>query len=631
MKALEGIEHELIVIDNASQDGSPEYLEGRFPFVKFTWNAENKGFAKANNQALQEASGRYIVFLNPDTIVGEETFTVCMNFMELHTDAGAVGVTMVDGGGNFLKESKRAYPSLWTSFFKMAGLSSMFPRSSLFARYHLGHLDHRKNHEVDVLAGAFFMSKKVILEKTGGFDETFFMYGEDIDLSYRIQEMGFKNYYCAETTIIHFKGESTRKGTLNYVRLFYKAMMIFVAKHYHSVTAGIFRLFIGMAIWVRGGVSAIAGFIRKNGLPIVDAALILLSFAGAKFTWNHYVKPEIIYDKRLLTIALPAFTLIFLTASYYAGLYDKKQKRGRLIRSTLIAMITLLAIYSLLPESLRFSRAILLLGSLYSFILMSIDRGILRKWNWIETEEEEKMGTIIAGTEEEFERAIRLMQLADKEERVLGRVSIDKDDGHSLTNIDHLQLFFRDIPVREIIFCQGKLSFNRIIHFCKNLPRGIRMRITAEQSGSIVGSDSSTRSGEFVSGESKYEISIPANIRFKRLIDVLTSILMLAGFPIHLFFVKSPLRLVSNAIDVLMGKKSWIGYCSKKDTDARVTEIPYLPKIKTGVIGPNGLPARETDETEEALNMLDQLYAHDYTPFQDIFLITKGYRWLGTV
>ena len=630
MKALEGIKGEILVVDNASQDGSREYLEGKFPCVKFTWNTDNKGFAAANNQALREAKGQFILFLNPDTIVAEDAFSVCVKFMEMRPDAGAMGVTMIDGSGEFLKESKRAYPSLWTSFFKMTGLSSLFPHSTIFAKYHLGHLDRHQNHEVDVLAGAFFLTRKEVLDKTGGFDEAFFMYGEDIDLSYRIQQQGYKNYYCAETSIIHFKGESTRKGTLNYVRLFYKAMMIFVQKHYSHVTAGLFRFFIGIAIWLRAGVSAIAGVIKKNGLPIIDAVLILLSFFTAKLSWNQFVKPDIIYDRGLLTIAFPAFTLIFLTASYYAGLYDKQQKRGRLIRSTLIAMITLLAIYSLLPETVRFSRAILLLGSMFSFMLMSIDRWLLKKLNWIETEEEEKMGTIIAGSPMEYKRAVAMMQMADKEDRILGRVGIEKTDEHCLTTIDKLSLFLRDIPVREIIFCQGSLSFRDIIGHCQKLNHGVRMRITSPGAGSIVGSDSSKRSGEIVSVDSHFDISKPGNRRFKRLIDILSSLAMIIGFPIHMFFVKKPFNMLGNAFAVLGSRKSWIGYSSKKRADIEGSGAFPLPVLKTGVIGVNGLPSSASVETEDGLFMLDQLYARDYTPYLDIYLITKGYMWLGT-
>lgn len=624
------MDSEMLVVDNASQDGSCEYLQGKFPLVKFIWNTGNRGFAVANNQALKEARGRYILFLNPDTIVAEDSFSICLDFMEKHPDAGAMGVTMIDGSGRFLKESKRAFPSLATSFFKMAGLSSLFPSSSIFAKYHLGHLDAQKNHEVDVLAGAFFMTKKEVLDKTGGFDERFFMYGEDIDLSYRIQQNGFKNYYCAETSIIHFKGESTRKGTLNYVKLFYSAMMIFVQKHYSHLRAGLFSFFIGIAIWLHAGISAIAGFIKKNGLPIIDAALILFAFFFAKLRWNQFFKPDIIYDKGLLTIAIPAFTLIFLTASYYSGLYDRKQKRGRLIRSTLIAMITLLAIYSLLPETVRFSRAILLLGSLFSLILMSISRWVLRKLNWIEAENEEKMATVIVGTASEYIRAVSMMQLADKEERILGRVGIEQMDEQCLTTIDKLPIFLRDILVREIIYCQGTLSYKEIIEHCQGLQYGVRMRITSPDTGSIVGSDSRKTLGEIVSSDDHFDISKPANRRFKRLIDILASLVMILGFPIHLLFVKAPIKMLANVIAVLRGRKSWIGYSSLKRIDVNSPDKIILPLMKPGIIGVNGLPSSVSVETEDGLFMLDQLYARDYNPFLDVYLITKGYKWLGT-
>src|SRR5690606_18650072 len=167
----------------------------------------------------------------------------------------ALGVKMLDGSGHFLKESKRAFPDPLTSLFKLSGLSRIFPHSKTFARYHLGHLDENKDHEVDVLAGAFMMLPRKVLDKVGGFDEAFFMYGEDIDLSFRIQEAGFANYYFSQTTIIHFKGESTKKSSLNYVKIFYKAMIIFVNKHYGGPKANIYNLLIQMAIFIRAAMS----------------------------------------------------------------------------------------------------------------------------------------------------------------------------------------------------------------------------------------------------------------------------------------------------------------------------------------------------------------------------------------
>ncbi len=261
--ALKNVGGEIIVVDNASSDNSIEYLQPKFPLAKFIANKVNSGFGKACNQGYKMALGKFILFLNPDTIVPEDCFERCISFFNSTPDAGALGVKMLDGSGKFLKESKRAFPSLSTSFYKFLGLAGLFPHSKIFAKYYLGNLDSTKNHEVEVLAGAFMMIKRNVLEVTAGFDEAFFMYGEDIDLSYRIQKAGFKNYYFSETEIIHFKGESTKKGSLNYIQQFYGAMSIFVNKHYTNGAAGVFKIFIHIGIWIVAFISAIRNFLRR--------------------------------------------------------------------------------------------------------------------------------------------------------------------------------------------------------------------------------------------------------------------------------------------------------------------------------------------------------------------------------
>jgi GT2 family glycosyltransferase len=269
-KAGEGRQVEVIVIDNQSSDGSLGYLQPKFPGVTFIPSEYNAGFAKACNKGANQARGRYILFLNPDTLLPEDCLQRCLLFFEAHASAGALGVKMIDGSGKFLKESKRSFPSPLTALYKLSGLAWLFPQSPVFSRYYLGHLDENKNHKVDVLAGAFMMIRREVLEITGGFDEDFFMYGEDIDLSYRIQKAGYDNYYLAETRIIHFKGESTKTGSLNYVRMFYGAMSIFVRKHYGGRRAGLFRASLHMAIWIRAFLSAMAKLVRrigKTGIP----------------------------------------------------------------------------------------------------------------------------------------------------------------------------------------------------------------------------------------------------------------------------------------------------------------------------------------------------------------------------
>lgn len=232
--AISNMEAEVIVVDNASSDGSVQFLKDQFSWIKFIELNENIGFGRANNVAVKEAEGRYILFLNPDTIVPENAFKASIDFMEERHDAGALGVRMIDGAGNFLPESKRSLPTPVSSFYKLSGLASLFPRSKRFNKYALGHIDERSMAAVDVLSGAYFLCSRKILEKVGGFDEAFFMYGEDIDLSYRISTAGFLNFYFGRVTIIHFKGESAKAKNVQYLKSFYGAMEVFVNKHYRS-------------------------------------------------------------------------------------------------------------------------------------------------------------------------------------------------------------------------------------------------------------------------------------------------------------------------------------------------------------------------------------------------------------
>lgn len=246
------IDAEILVVDNHSTDDSKTYLTPKFPNVHFFWSDKNLGFGKANNKALQQAKGDYVLFLNPDTIVGEDCFLQCLQQFKTNQHIGAIGVRMVDGSGQFLPESKRGLPTAWASFCKMAGLTHLLPSSTIFAQYYEGHLPATQNNRVVVLAGAFMMLSRAAVEATQGFDENFFMYGEDVDLSYRITQAGLANYYVAQTTIVHFKGESTQKKSPTYNQHFYGAMRLFVDKHYQKKPVQLIAMkaAIGVGKWM---------------------------------------------------------------------------------------------------------------------------------------------------------------------------------------------------------------------------------------------------------------------------------------------------------------------------------------------------------------------------------------------
>jgi GT2 family glycosyltransferase len=264
VRAAEGLQTEIIVVDNASSDGSIDYLQPLFPSVHLIASKKNLGFGRANNLALQQAKGEYVLFLNPDTIVPEDCFKRCISFFEHHPKAGALGIRMLDGSGSFLPESKRSFPSTSTAFFKAVGLADAFPKSKFLNKYSLGYLDEKHNHPVDVLAGAFVMIRKCVLDEVGGFDEQFFMYGEDIDLSYRIKKAGFENWYFAETPIIHFKGESMKKWSADHVKVFYEAMIVFVKKHYQGSGAGLLKLLLIGGIRLKSMVSLLKGSVSHQ-------------------------------------------------------------------------------------------------------------------------------------------------------------------------------------------------------------------------------------------------------------------------------------------------------------------------------------------------------------------------------
>lgn len=231
---------EIIVVDNHSADGSVDYLEQRYPqklypMVRFVRSAHNLGFARANNIAIRQSRGEYVLLLNPDTIVGEDALKASVDFMDVHEDAGAVGVRMLGAQGRRAMESRRGLPTPMVSFFKMLGFCNRWPHHRLFGKYYMGYLPWDEPSQIEVVSGAYCMLRRKALDEVGLLDEDFFMYGEDIDLSYRVLKGGYHNYYLP-VDILHYKGESTQKSSFRYVHVFYEAMLIFFRKHYSGMT-----------------------------------------------------------------------------------------------------------------------------------------------------------------------------------------------------------------------------------------------------------------------------------------------------------------------------------------------------------------------------------------------------------
>ncbi len=640
-KASMGLEVEVFVVDNNSVDGSVAMVQEKFPKAKLIANHQNLGFSTANNQAIRQSTGDYVLLLNPDTVVREDSFHKILQFMEARPQAGGLGVKMIDGSGRFLPESKRGFPSPFVAFSKTFGLSALFPKSKIFNHYHLGYLSPDETHEVDVLAGAFMLLRRSVLDEIGLLDEAFFMYGEDIDLSYRIVQAKYKNYYFADTTIIHYKGESTKKGSLNYVRTFYNAMIIFARKHFTGRQAHLYIAMIYGAIYLRAGLTLASNTLKKIALPLLDAALLFGGLFGLKYFWARYYYHDIAYyDPKFVWFNIPLYVLVWLGSVYFTGGYDERYNLRRLVRGLVIGTLVLSAIYGYLPLELRPSRAIVLLGAVWAVCSLAGLRTLihlLRTGN-LAVGRSRPENLVIVGSEAESERVRSLLGQAGVQKNFIGTVSPDADDTavkpsdssfkkSTIAPLNRLEEMVQIFKVDELIFCSSDVSSEEIMQWMTRLGSGIAYKIVPKESLSVIGSSSKDTAGELYTIEIRFNIATPMSRRNKRLFDLLAvTTFALFALPL-LFFVKKKKGFLKNIIQVFFGKKTWVGYAGS-NTDVSQVEPPNLPSIRPGVLSlRDGQPKRQLDGP--TIRRLNFLYAKDYEIHHDLRIIWKSLRKLG--
>jgi len=633
---------EVFVVDNNSADGSVAMVRARFPEVKLIANHDNPGFSRANNQALRQATGQYQLLLNPDTVVEEDTFRACCDFMDAHPDCGGLGVKMLDGQGKFLPESKRALPTPAVAFYKMFGLAALLPTSRTFGRYHLGFLDKEQTHEVEVLSGAFMLLRKKALDKVGLLDEDYFMYGEDIDLSYRLTQGGWKNYYFPGTRIIHYKGESTKRTSVNYVFVFYRAMVIFAQKHFAPGRAGLFSLLINAAIWLRAGAAVLERLLVRAAPVLLDAGLIWAGMYFLKTYWerNHKFVPGA-YPPQYMLVAVPAYIAVWLTTAYLSGAYDRPVRTSRVVRGIFVGTLLISAASNFL-DAWRFSKALIILGGAWAVSAL-VGRQLLAhflKYRNLRLSERRQKNIAIVGSGPESRRVRQLLEAAGVKARVIGYVSVAGEASaenekritppvqqstnpllEPLGELRQLADIIRLYALDELIFCGKDLPASQIIALMLNLPADppVAYKILPEDSQYIIGSSSKDAPGDYYTLDIALNLYQPQQARAKRLLDVLSSVGLLLLAPVLLWAQPNKGAYLRNCLAVLWGTRTWVGL--------RYTDGPA--RTTPAVLSPADAAVSAVPLDELTRRRLELLYAKDYEPGMDLSVLWRCWRRLG--
>lgn len=569
---------EVFVVDNASEDGSVDMIKEEFPEVRLICNSVNQGFSKANNAAFKQVTGEFILVLNPDTILQEDTLQTCLDFMNQNPNTGAIGVRMFDGSGTYLPESKRGFPTVLASLFKISGLSKLFSSSSFFNSYYMGQLDPGHVHKVDVLSGAFMFLHKSVIDETGGFDEDYFMYGEDIELCFRIRELGKEIIYLPKTNIIHFKGESTDKNTIAYLKRFYGAMQIYSAKR--KVYSGWqWKILLRIGIFL----AALSSIMKSVGLrllwPLMNLLILFVLARLIQYGWAVLYFKDASYYKTAHSDMVLISICASLTALYYFfGHFDKVYRHKQWIYASLISGLSILAAYGLFPDEWRFSRAVLVFLGIISPFVMYFLRMIYNKVfnGHFSMAGYSYKRVLIVGSKESSDRVKEIANHYYKNPscKVFDTNKFSKMAG---TIDQDIQVAAQSFNCNEIIFCSRDLDNTTIFKCISNaFLAGLSFRIADRDNAGLLGSQSKDTLGEWFAMDIGFKLGTQFHKRSKRLIDLIFVSIAILFFPVILVFSKNRKKIYSNVVPVLFGLKSWIAY---ESTEAKKSdELPALPE-----------------------------------------------------
>jgi len=586
-KALKGIHSEIFVIDNASDDGSAEMVRRRFPRVQLIANNANLGFAKANNIALKKARGKFLLLINPDTIVQEDTIRVMVEFLQNHPEVGLAGCKILNPDGSFQPACRRGFPTPWVAFAKIFGLSRIFPKTKLFGKYNLTYLSTEETYPVDAVSGSFMMVRKEIFEQVGGLDESYFMYGEDLDWCYRIRQAGWRIFYVHSTQIIHYKGESTRRSSLDEIRTFYDAMHLFVEKHFQS--SRLFKIILRLSIGTVSFAAFITSALRPLKIAIFDFIAVTISLLIAEELWRGslFKYPAYAYS---IVFTIPA--IIVVSCLYVAGVYTQRRMSiSRSISAIFLAYVFISALTAFF-KNYAFSRMIVAISGVLSMVFIPGWRlvfRLVRKTTAYGRGTLFGKRTLIVGTDMD---AIGLQQKLrariGEGYEIVGFVGTTHEQIGEMLNgvpvvgsIDNVGKIVKEQKISDVIFSPTALSYAQILSvISRSREQVVNFHLVPTTMEVIVGKASVDSLDDIPLVQITYNIDKPTHLFTKRMFDiVLSALLLITVYPIF-------------QLSSAMTKKRQNGF------------LAGLPRVFNGTMSLVGTPAIESRKPKQIEDVL---------------------------
>jgi O-antigen biosynthesis protein len=612
-QASKNLKVQIIVVDNNSEDGSVEFISRAFPNVEIIPLSENIGFGKANNLGFEKAAGKYILILNPDTLLQSDTLDEMYKYMENHSEVGISVCKVLNTDGSFQASCRRGFPGPWSAFSKLFGMQSLFPKSKLFGKYNLTYMPTDNTYYVDAVTGAFMFARADVIKQVNGFDPEFFMYGEDLDLCYRVVKAGYKNAYVPTTSIIHHKGESSKRSSLNEINLFYEAMEIFVSKHYSN--SRFFLALLKLGILTRASISYLYKYKLDVKLMAMDAIFIIIGILlgtymalGSPFGLQPYAYPTVFIAVIFITI------MANITAG---GFFESTFSPTKTIFGYAISFLVLSTLIYFFP-GYRFSRGALLVTIGFGMTGSTLLRIVISAAASIKNNYSDKQIVIVSTPED----ALNLHKLISEnlpQLKILGFIHSKpaQDDAFPLKwlgTINHLNSIIENEKISDVIVTDEQ-TYNNEISFVTSKYKNPRVNFhVANQLEDFIVSKLISEITENKNEVLKYRANLIRYRIIKRTTDIVISFFLLTVGLVFLLMINNKQnKIITKIFNVLNGKYSFIG----------IFELPGRKNFgKPGLTGLAHLNQANA-LSEKAILKLNEYYLKHYSVSLDFDILLK--------